>query len=115
MTIKMKLAALAALAALTAPAFAAGNLAATANLLDADLLGGTEAPAVLADATAGTIFTDTTGNTAVVTQVTSSNVAYVEQTADVLNIAFVSQSVADDNAAAVYQAGGSNRAAIYQH
>ncbi len=115
MTIKMKLAALAALTALAAPAFAAGNLAALANAVDAELLGATEAPAVLADATAGTIFTDVTGNTAVVTQTTGTNVAYVEQSADVGNIAFVSQSTADDNGASVFQAGAGNRAAVYQH
>lgn len=110
-----KLAAVAALAVLSTASFAAGNQAGgTASLSDAEALGA-EGLLINGDITAGTTFTDVTGNTALVTQVTSSNVAYIEQSADVLNIAVISQSTADDNAAGIYQAGGSNRAVVYQH
>ncbi len=113
MTIKMKLAALAALTALATSAFAGSNLEVIGTLQDADL-NGAEAQLVAVDSTL-TALTAAAGNLASITQVTGSNLAYVEQTADVGNIAIVSQSVADDNSTAIYQAGSANRALVYQH
>jgi len=109
MSIKFKLAALAAVATLAAPAFAAdydvtGNAAGD----DVAVIGQGELAA------AGSIDPIADGNVAFVNQETANNSAYVDQTG-ATNFAVVVQNANDLSTAVVYQIGDLNRAVVYQH
>jgi hypothetical protein len=109
MNIKLKLAALAALATLAAaPAFAVTDYDVTGNAAGADVIGLAQAEFVAL----GTIAGD--GNVAFVNQESAGNMAYVDQSG-ATNFATVVQMTNDVNLAVVYQIGDANRAAVYQH
>ena len=107
MNFKMKLAAVAAFAALSAPVFAA-DLSPLADWAGADAVA---ALAVAEFAAAGTS-TDL-GNFAIVSQTGGTNVGYIEQVG-ATNFAVVSQAT-DANTGVIFQTGDSNQAAIVQH
>jgi hypothetical protein len=108
MNIKLKLAALAAVASLfAAPAFAATDYDVTANAVGSDVNG-------IAQTELASVVLASDGNVAFVNQESASNVAYVDQ-AGATNFASVVQGSNDVNIAVVYQIGDANRAAVYQH
>jgi minor curlin subunit len=108
MNIKLKLAALAAVASLfAAPAFAVTDYDVTGNAVGSDVN-------TLATTELGGVALSGDGNVAFVNQESSSNIAYVDQTG-ATNFASVVQGSNDVNIAVVYQIGDANRAAVYQH
>ena len=108
MSIKLKLAAVAAIAALATPAFAVTDFAVDGNAVGADV----NALSVAEFAAIGTLAGD--GNVAFVNQESANNMAYVDQSG-ATNYASVVQTTNDVNLAVVYQIGDANRAAVFQH
>jgi hypothetical protein len=108
MNIKMKLAAVAAFAALSTSAFAVTDYDVLGNAVAADVLalGQAELAAI------GTLAGD--GNVAFINQETSSNMAYIDQTG-ATNFGSITQESTDGNLGVIYQIGDLNRAVIAQH
>lgn len=107
MNIVKKLAALAAVAALSAPAFAADP-----DLATYDTAANT-ATAMQAQITAAATL-NADGNFALIFQEASASNAYIEQTG-ATNFAAIIQSTNDASTGVVIQVGDGNRAMIYQH
>jgi len=108
MNFKMKLAAVAAFAALSTSAFAVTDYDVVGNLVGADVnvLAQAEFAAI------GTLAGD--GNVAFINQESTGALAYIEQTGN-LNFASIVQVTGSGDIGVIYQTGDTNRAAIYQH
>jgi hypothetical protein len=109
MSIKLKLAALAAVATLAAPAFAA-DYDVTGNLVGEDVVAIGQGEL----AGAGSIDPIADGHVAFINQESANNSAYIEQTG-ATNFSVIVQTGTDLATAVVYQLGDLNRAVVYQY
>jgi hypothetical protein len=117
MNIKMKLAALAAIATLAAPAFAdVSALAASDTFVDGAAVNA-DGLAVVVDVATSTIVTDfdgTSSQVALIVQNTDGNIALVDQTGTG-GYASIVQDTNAANVVTLFQNGAGNRAVVFQH